>query len=136
MKLKGCFREILLFPVFVLSCWILLLLVFLFRRAAFMDGMFAMVSGTGKNLPLEKQLSPDDVRYCHEARNIFFFNLLIQKEHNASQATTDLVIESIRLSNHFLHDKKPSEVQSKLSIRDEWARLYCFKELLSSTLSS
>ena len=133
---RGSFREILLFPVFVLLCWMLLLLIFLFRRAAFIECMFTMVSATVKNLPLKEQLSPDVVGCCHEARNILFFNVLIQKEDIAPQATTDLVIESVGLSNHFLHDTKPSEVQSKLSIRDEWAWLYCYTELLSSTLCS
>ena len=38
--------------------------------------------------------------------------------------------------NHFLHHIKLCEAQNKLLIMDEWARLYSYKKLLSSTLSS
>ena len=48
------------------------------------------------------------------------FQLLIQKEDNAPQATIDLVIESIGLPNHFLYHTEPSEVESKLPIRMSW----------------
>ena len=88
-----------------------------------------------KNLPLEEQLPPDTIRRCHKARTIPCFNVLIQKK-DCARATTDLVIESLELPNYFLHYTKPSEVQSKFLISDEWIRFYCFKELLSSTLCS
>ena len=123
MKLWGNFGDILLFPFFVLFCWRLLLLIFLLRWAAFMEGMLTMASAAVRNLPLEKQFPPDAIERCHEARNIPCFNKLIQKEDNASQATIDLVIESVELPNHFLHHIKRSEIQSKLPISDEWARL-------------
>ena len=63
MNLWGSFREqILLFPVFVLFCWRLLLLIFLFRWEAFMEGMFNMVSTT-KILPWNNSflMMPSDV---------------------------------------------------------------------------
>ena len=80
MNFWGSFREILLFPIFVLFCWRLLLLIFLFRQEAFMEGMFTMAYVAIKNLPMEEQLPRDAIRRCHEARNILFFNVLIQKE--------------------------------------------------------
>ena len=136
MNLWGSFREILLFPVFVLFCWRLLLLIFLFRWVAFMEDVFTIASVAVKNLPLEEQFPPNAIGCCHEARNIPCFNVLIQNEDNPPQATIDLVIESVGLPDNFLHHTKLSEVQSKLLIRDEWARLFCYKELLSSTLCS
>ena len=101
-----------------------------------MEGMFTMVFATVKNLPFEEQFPPDAIGRCHEARNIPCFNVLIQKENNAPQASIDLVIESVGLLNHLLHHTEPSEVQSKLPIRDEWVPLYCYEELLISTLYS
>ena len=44
------------------------------------------------------------------------------------------LIESVGLSNHFLHHTEPSKVRRKLPIKDEWARLHSYEELLSSTL--
>ena len=108
MKLCGSFREILLFPVFVLFCLRLLLLIFLLKRAAFIKGMFTMASATVKKFPFEEQFSPDAVGRCHEARNIPCSNFLIQKEDNAPQATIDFGTESIGLSNHFLPHTEPS----------------------------
>ena len=96
--------------------------------------MFTMASAAVKYLPLEEQFPHDAIGCCHEAKNISCFNAPIQKEDNAPQATIDLVIESVGLSNHFLHHTEPSEVRSNLSIRDEWARLYCYKELFNRTL--
>ena len=86
-----------------------------------MEGMFTKASATVKNLPLEEQFLPDAIGRCHKAWNIPCFNVLIQKEDNAPQATIDLVIESIGFPNHLLHHTEPSEVQGKLPIRDEWA---------------
>ena len=74
-----------------------------------------------KNVVLEQLFPPDAIGRCHEDRNIPCFNVLIQKEDNAPQATIDLVIETIGLSNHLLNHTEPSEVQSKLFIRDKWA---------------
>ena len=83
---------------------------------------------------MEEQFSLDPVGRFHEARNIPCFNVLIRKKDNAPQATIDLVTKSARLPNHFLHHTETSEIQSKLPIKDQWALLYCYKELLSSTL--
>ena len=104
-----------------------MLLVSMSRRAAFVEGMSTMASVAVKNLPLDEQFPPDAIGRCHEARNIPCFNVLIQKEDNAP-------LESVKLPNHFFHLTEPSEVQSKLPIRDELAQLYCYKELLGSTL--
>ena len=93
-----------------------------------------MASTTVKNLPLEEQVPPDAVGCFHESRNIPCFSVLIQREDNMPQTTTDLVIGSVGLPCYFLHHAEPSEVQSKLLIRDEWARLHCYKELLSITV--
>ena len=134
MQLRVSFSKILLFPVFFLFRWRLLLLNSLFRRAGFMEVIFTMASAAVRNLPLKKQFLRDGVGHCHEARNIPCFNVLIQKEDNVPQANIDLMTESMRLPNHFLHDPEPSKVQSKFPIRDEWAPLYCYKELLSSKL--
>ena len=67
-----------------------------------MEGMFTMASATVKNFPLEEKFPPDAMGPCHEARNIWCFNVHIQKEDNAPQATIDLVTESIGLPNHLL----------------------------------
>ena len=109
---------------------------FLFKREAFMEGMFTMASATFKSLLLEEKFPLDSIGRCHKAKNIPCFNVLIQEEDNAPKATVDLVIESLEFPNHFLHHTEPFGVQSKLSVRDEWAQLYCYKELLSSTLRS
>ena len=109
---------------------------FLFKREAFMEGMFTMASATFKSLLLEEKFPLDSIGRCHKAKNIPWFNVLIQEEDNAPKATIDLVIESLEFPNHFLHHTEPFGVQSKLSVRDEWAQLYCYKELLSSTLRS
>ena len=77
-----------------------------------MKGMFTMASDAVKNLPMEEQFPPDAIGCCHEARNIPCFNVLIQKEDNAPQATIDLVIESVGLPNHLLNHTEPSEVAS------------------------
>ena len=77
LRFWGSFRGILLFPVFVLFCWRLLLLIFLFRLRPFMEGTFTMVSTAVKNLALEKYFSPNVVRRFHGARNIPCFNVLI-----------------------------------------------------------
>ena len=45
-----------------------------------MEGMFTMAYVAIKNLPMEEQLPRDAIRRYHEARNILFFNVLIQKE--------------------------------------------------------
>ena len=78
-----------------------------------------MSSANVKNFPLEEQFPPDAIRLCHESRNIPCFNALIQKEDNAPHATIHLVTESVGLPNYLLHHTEPSEVQSKLPIRDE-----------------
>ena len=93
-----------------------------------------MASSAVKKFSLEEQFFPEAVGRSQEARNIPCFNFLIQKEDNAPEVTISLVIESVGLPNHFLHRTELSEVQSRLPIRDEWARLYYYKELLGSTL--
>ena len=72
--------------------------------------MFTMASAAVKNLPLEEQFPPDVVGQCHEARNIRCFNVFIQKKDNESQATINLLIEGMGLSNHFPHHTELSEV--------------------------
>ena len=62
--------------------------------------------------------------WCH--RTLTWSHVLIQKKNNVPQATINLVIKSVELS----------EVQSKFPIRDEWVWLHCYKELLSSTFCS
>ena len=94
MNLWGNFREILLFPSFVLFCWRLLLPIYLFRRVAFREGMFTLASTAIKNLPMEEQFSPDAIRHCHEARNIPCFNVLIEKGDMMPQVAINLVTES------------------------------------------
>ena len=83
--------------------------------------MLTMVSSAVKQFSLEEQVFPDAVGRSHEARNIPCFNFLSQKEDNAPEVTISLLIESVGLPNHFLHHIEPSEVQSRLPIRDEWA---------------
>ena len=90
-------------------------------NAAFVEGVFTMTSAGVKNPPLEEQFPPNVVRRCHKARDIPRFNVFIRKDDNALQATIDLVIESVGLPNYFLHHTEPSEVKSKLPIRNEWA---------------
>ena len=87
-----------------------------------MEGMFIMATAAAKSLPLE-QFPPDAISCCHETRNIPCFNVLTQKEDNVAQAI-DLVIESVALPNHVLHNTELSEVQSKHPIR-EMSDLHC-----------
>ena len=56
-----------------------------------------MASAAVKKLLLEEQFPPDAVGRCQEAGNIPCFNVLIQKEDNAPQATVGLVTEGVRL---------------------------------------
>ena len=65
--------------------------------------MFTVTSAAVKSLPLDEQFPANTVGLCHEARNIHCFDVLIQKEDNSSQATIDLVIESVGFPDHFLH---------------------------------
>ena len=81
-NLWDSFKEILLFPVFVLFCWRSLLPIFLFRQTAFMEGMFTVASVTLKNLPLEEEFPPCAIGRYHEARNIPCFTVVIHKEDN------------------------------------------------------
>ena len=117
--LWGNLREILLFYDFVLFRWRLLLLVRLFKWAAFVEGMFTMASTVVENLPWEKQFPDDAIGYYNEGTNIPCLKILIWKENTAAQPTINLVIERVILPNHFPHHTKPSEVQSKLPIKDD-----------------
>ena len=100
INLWGSFREILLLPVFVLFCWRLLLLIFLFRRAPFMESKHTFheecpskqedeeqqppAPAAVKSIPLEEQFHHDTIWRCYKARNIPCFNVLVQKEDCAS----------------------------------------------------